>query len=79
MSAGYASRLSAYPNKGVVGLPESYDTSRALSIKLERLAGDIQESAYIVMLTGAGISTAAKIPDFRGPNGIWTKIGRAHV
>lgn len=33
----------------------------------------IRSSRHIVVLTGAGISTASGIPDFRGPDGLWTK------
>jgi NAD-dependent deacetylase len=40
---------------------------------IERAARDLLKSSYAIALTGAGMSTDSGIPDFRGPNGIWTK------
>lgn len=37
-----------------------------------RLAGLIDDATRILVFTGAGISTASGIPDYRGPQGVWT-------
>lgn len=37
----------------------------------------VEEAKRVVVLTGAGISTDSGIPDFRGPQGVWTKNPKA--
>jgi NAD-dependent deacetylase len=41
--------------------------------ELHQIVSWLQAASYVVALTGAGISTGSGIPDFRGPQGTWTK------
>jgi NAD-dependent histone deacetylase SIR2 len=49
---------------------------RCTDAELDKLATQtadlIRASKHIVFFTGAGISTSAGVPDFRGPTGVWT-------
>jgi NAD-dependent deacetylase len=50
---------------------------RAMSAELDEVRAWIDEAERVVVLTGAGISTDSGIPDFRGPQGLWTKDPKA--
>lgn len=44
-----------------------------LEEKIELAADWIVESENFVAFTGAGISTSSGLPDYRGPDGVWTR------
>eukprot|EP01080_Neovahlkampfia_damariscottae_P003738 gene3738-6626_t len=53
-------------------ITEHFDDEATLKKNVKELTKLIKKSKHVVVYTGAGISTSAKIPDFRGPKGVWT-------
>ncbi|HJM99773.1 MAG TPA: Sir2 family NAD-dependent protein deacetylase [Acidimicrobiales bacterium] len=49
------------------------EQNEALEERIQEAREILDTSSKIVVLTGAGVSTDSGIPDFRGPNGVWTK------
>lgn len=45
--------------------------------EIAEVARWLRDATSTVALTGAGVSTGSGIPDFRGPNGVWTRDPRA--
>jgi NAD-dependent SIR2 family protein deacetylase len=46
---------------------------RSVSERIQILARWLLQSCHTVVFTGAGISTESGLPDFRGPEGLWTR------
>lgn len=51
--------------------------SNLMNDHIDTVRGWVEQSRRVVALTGAGISTESGIPDFRGPQGVWTKNPKA--
>lgn len=49
----------------------------SLQQDINRVRQWIEQATRVVALTGAGISTDSGIPDFRGPQGVWTRNPQA--
>lgn len=50
-----------------------------LTSKINQVVSTLANSSSTVVVTGAGISTEAGIPDFRGQNGIYRQLGEDRV
>ena len=66
---GYSYNFGHNDDEGKI---EWFEEPAKLVAKAKKLANLIKNSKHVVIYTGAGISTAAKLPDYRGVDGMWT-------
>jgi NAD-dependent deacetylase len=59
----------------IPGSPHDDDAAETSAIEesIVEIAAWIAAARRVTVFTGAGISTDSGIPDFRGPNGLWTR------
>lgn len=75
MSVDYAAGLSDYDDLGICGQAEIEEDFKSVREKVKLLASWLrQHEGSCVVHVGAGLSTSAGIPDFRGKSGVWTKL-----
>ena len=67
----FCCRIADY-NEKQSRLHEYIEEESVLQEKIGILSEALRKAKNLVVYTGAGISTAAQIPDYRGPNGVWT-------
>eukprot|EP01012_Entosiphon_sulcatum_P040479 TRINITY_DN5412_c0_g1_i2.p1 TRINITY_DN5412_c0_g1~~TRINITY_DN5412_c0_g1_i2.p1 ORF type:complete len:730 (+),score=57.81 TRINITY_DN5412_c0_g1_i2:39-2228(+) len=51
---------------------EYLDEEAVFLQKMQQVAQWVRRARHVVVQTGAGITTSAGIPDYRGPTGVWT-------
>jgi NAD-dependent SIR2 family protein deacetylase len=62
-------RRLCFPAKGLYSKAMKGDIKQ----RIETLAQWVYDAKYLVVFTGAGVSTESGLPDFRGPDGVWTR------
>jgi len=60
-------------------IKEHRESEEEVRKKVKEVVKGILSASHPVVFTGAGVSTSAKIPDYRGPNGVWTVKARGET